>query len=218
MTEIAILVILAAAAAWGYNFYLKPKKDLDNSATPKGSDAPADTHKAAETSPATAKPVVSVATQTAPVENSAEPAEEDMLKRHHLHNLRVMLVSTTFPQPTDSTLSRHYDEMIDAKAEDCLNDETKMARLVADYEACQNAELAGDRTALANADTAEPQKVCCQRKRCAVPEDSALKRHYLAMLRVNIAKNYAPRPADSALRRHYDAMIDAELKTHFACH
>jgi hypothetical protein len=50
-----------------------------------------------------------------------------------------MLIATTFPSPTDSALSRHYDEMIDAKAEDCLDNEEKMARLVAEYEAMESA-------------------------------------------------------------------------------
>lgn len=222
--EIAILVILVIAAVWAYNFYLKPKNALDSSTAQKDSSTQAASHKTVDApkpdaAPAVEKAVVSEVAQTVATENSPEASdEEQMLQRHHLHNIRLMVIATTFPQPTDSTLSRHYDEMIDAKAEDCLNDEAKMARLVAEYEESQNAVLAEDRAAFAKADSAQAAKGCCQQKRCAVPEDSALRRHYLTTLRAKIEKNQAPRPTDSTLRRHYDAMINAALENHLACH
>lgn len=135
--------------------------------------------------------------------------EEPMLKRHHLHNVRMMVVATTFPRPTDSMLSRHYDEMIDAKAEDCLADEGKMARLLADYEEYEKAQAAGKAPAAV-------KSVASESKRCIVPEDSMLRRHFLTHLRATIEKNKASRPTDSALRRHYDAMINAEIESYLA--
>lgn len=140
-------------------------------------------------------------------EMSAEDfADEPMLKRHYLHNIRLMLAATTFPHPTDSVLSRHYEEMIDAKAEACLEDEAKLARLIADYEAAeqqaQNEEQ--DSTPI------------LQHKHVNIPEDSALRRHYLGILRANIEKNKGPRPSDSVLRRHYDAMIAAEIENYLS--
>lgn len=86
-------------------------------------------------------PVIDQVTELTVLETEIDSdlLEQSILQRHHLSHIRQMLIATMFPQPTDSALSRHYDEMIDAKAEDCLADETKMAKLTADYEALQNA-------------------------------------------------------------------------------
>ncbi len=136
--------------------------------------------------------------------------EEPMLKRHHLHNVRMMVVATTFPRPTDSMLSRHYDEMIDAKAEDCLENEAKMARLLAEYEEYEKAQVSKKTPAAAKAVVSE------SKRGCIVPEDSMLRRHFLTNLRATIEKNKAQRPTDSALRRHYDAMINAEIENYLS--
>lgn len=147
-------------------------------------------------------------------EEIIEAEQEAMLKRHHLHHIRVMLEATTFPRPADSALSRHYDEMIDAKAEDCLTCEAKMARLLAEYEAyekAQSAEAVKEAVVVKTAvSEAKPHMV--------VPQDSTLRRHFLTQLRIAIENNKAPRPTDSALRRHYDSMINAELENYLACH
>lgn len=45
-----------------------------------------------------------------------------------------------------------------------------------------------------------------------LPEDSALRRHFLTHLRAEIIANYPNRPTDSTLSRHYDALISAELE------
>lgn len=246
MIEIAVIVILIAVVGGGIFFYLKQKKVLEQPSNSQNSSILADSHKPADetkpdVTPAAEKTVVTETVQTVTKEKTtveeeptplitpeSEPEvseEEQMLRRHHLHNVRLMAMATTFPHPTDSVLSRHYDEMIDAKAEDCLSDEAKMARLVADYDAYEKAQILKDTAATvpvhtevpANIPAPEPQECCQQPKRCAVPEDSALRRHYLSMLRTNIESSKAPRPADSALRRHYDAMIDAEIENHLAC-
>lgn len=133
--------------------------------------------------------------------------------RHHLHNVRMMVMATTFPRPTDSALSRHYDGMIDAKAEDCLANEAKMARLLADYQECEKAQPAQQNVAV----KADTPANAVKSKPCIVPEDSMLKRHFLTNLQANLEKNKAPRPTDSALRRHYDAMINAEMEDYLAC-
>lgn len=44
-----------------------------------------------------------------------------------------------------------------------------------------------------------------------LPEDSILKRHYLAHVSSMIESSVPPRPMDSVLCRHYDAMIVAEI-------
>ncbi len=45
-----------------------------------------------------------------------------------------------------------------------------------------------------------------------LPQDSMLRRHYLANLRVMIESLKPLRPTDSSLSRHYDAMIIAEIE------
>lgn len=146
-------------------------------------------------------------TQTA--ESSTETCDEEpMLRRHHLHNIRLMLEATTFPRPTDSVLSRHYDEMIDARADDCLAADAKMARLLADYEAYEKSQSAQGCCA-AKVETGKAKNCCF-----IIPEDAMLRRHFLTHLRATIEKNKAPRPTDSALRRHYDAMINAEIENY----
>jgi len=46
-----------------------------------------------------------------------------------------------------------------------------------------------------------------------IPEDSALKRHFIAALKTEIEANMPARPTDSALKRHYDTTVQAELDT-----
>lgn len=45
-----------------------------------------------------------------------------------------------------------------------------------------------------------------------LPQDSMLKRHYLANLRAMVESLNPPRPTDSALSRHYDSLIAAEIE------
>lgn len=44
-----------------------------------------------------------------------------------------------------------------------------------------------------------------------LPQDSMLRRHYLANLRAMVEALNPPHPTDSALSRHYDALITSEL-------
>jgi hypothetical protein len=45
-----------------------------------------------------------------------------------------------------------------------------------------------------------------------LPQDSMLRRHYLANLRAMIESLTPPRPTDSSLSRHYDSLIAAEIE------
>ncbi len=45
-----------------------------------------------------------------------------------------------------------------------------------------------------------------------IPEDSALRRHFLSALEVDVIASLPPRPTDSSLKRHYDAMVQAEIE------
>lgn len=48
-------------------------------------------------------------------------------------------------------------------------------------------------------------------KQFIVPEDSTLKRHYLAMLRTEVESNLPPKPTDFNLLRHYETMVSVEM-------
>jgi len=45
-----------------------------------------------------------------------------------------------------------------------------------------------------------------------VPEDSALKRHFISTLKADVETSIGPRPTDSTLKRHYDAAVQADLE------
>ncbi len=49
-----------------------------------------------------------------------------------------------------------------------------------------------------------------------IPEDSTLKRHFLAQLKSEIESALHPRPTDPKLRQRYEAMVATELKDRLA--
>ncbi|NOQ35578.1 MAG: hypothetical protein GQ569_06750 [Methylococcaceae bacterium] len=44
-----------------------------------------------------------------------------------------------------------------------------------------------------------------------IPEDSTLRRHFLAEVRAKIESNFHPRPTDAVLKRHHDSLIASEI-------
>lgn len=138
------------------------------------------------------------------VEIDEEQPDESLLTRHRLSNIRIMLANTRSPRPTDSALSRHYDLMMDEEAEKCLTDAVQMERLLRAYENYKKSHNIPE--AVISTSAVKP----------VIPEDSALRRHYVNQLRATIEAAKAARPTDSVLRRHYDAMIDAEIAAHLA--
>jgi hypothetical protein len=49
-----------------------------------------------------------------------------------------------------------------------------------------------------------------------IPEDSVLRRHYVAQLRSEIELELSPRPSESILQRHYDTLVATELENRLA--
>ncbi len=45
----------------------------------------------------------------------------------------------------------------------------------------------------------------------AIPEDSALRRHYLSQLSADVAASLPAKPTDSSLKRHYEQLLAAKL-------
>lgn len=79
------------------------------------------------------KPQTHEATASPPENNSSLP-EDSILKRHYLTHVCTLVEALVPPRPTDAVLCRHYDAMILAKIDQCLNDKQAMERLIYDYE------------------------------------------------------------------------------------
>lgn len=47
----------------------------------------------------------------------------------------------------------------------------------------------------------------------SIPEDSMLKRHFLANLQAEVESDLAPRPTCSMLKRHHDTLVSEEMKS-----
>ena len=44
------------------------------------------------------------------------------------------------------------------------------------------------------------------------PEDSTLRRHFMAQIQHEIEASLLPRPTDSVLQRHYDSLVEVTLR------
>ena len=158
--------------------------------------------------------------------------EDSALRRHYLTHLRSMISSLHGPRPSDSALARHYESDIAAELERCLTDKQAMQRLLDHYQqskltvsaCCSSATVATPASVTPEPQMAEPAVVvetpqapknepsekatCC----CRLPEDSALRRHYLTQLYAEAAAKLPARPTDSTLRRHYDSLLENTVK------
>lgn len=82
-----------------------------------------------------AKPQVTEAV-VSPAENTdiSLLPQDSILKRHYLTHLSTMIEAIAPPRPTDSVLCRHYDAMIVAEIDQCLNNKKAMEQLIHAYE------------------------------------------------------------------------------------
>lgn len=144
--------------------------------------------------------VISPQPDKAEVVNSYIP-QDATLKRHFIGHLRSMLEALAFSRPTDSTLQRHYETLIKTELDKCLADEEQITRLLRNYQNHKKTFTRMTHTA----------HQAVRNYRTRIPEDSTLRRHFIAGLRAMIESNKAARPSDSVLRRHYDTMIETEL-------
>ena len=95
--------------------------------------------------------------------------------------------------PEDSTLRRHYLQNLDA-----LADISSIGEL-ADNEVTESVIAPEDSTT--KVDIVESSSYS------RIPEDSALKRHFIQQLTAEITAAMPDRPTDSTLKRHYDAQL-----------
>lgn len=194
------------------------KKQQDSSATdtPVSNSEPSIETQVNETSPeleaanpiepSTEPQTIEATTSAAEIDNSLLP-QDSILRRHFLTHLCAMVETLAPPQPTDSVLCRHYQTTIAAKIEQCLHDEKAMEQLIYEYESHKDS---GTTETVANPQENEAA-VCLQEKTGNLPQDSILRRHYLAHLRTMVETLAPTRPTDSVLCRHYDAMIAAKI-------
>lgn len=49
-----------------------------------------------------------------------------------------------------------------------------------------------------------------------IPEDSALKRHFLSNLQAEVEMELSPRPTCSMLKRHHDSLVAVEMEKRLA--
>lgn len=148
----------------------------------------------------TATPAINVANPVLPeIRPTVHMPQDSMLRRHYTTHLASMIAELAGPRPTDSVLRRHYDSLVAARLGECLEDESRVQSLMKDYEAYRKA-------ALAKPPSCKPRAFAAH-----VPQDSMLRRHYMAHLLSMITALAGPRPKDAALRRHYDTLIDGRL-------
>ncbi len=128
--------------------------------------------------------------------------QDSTLRRHVIAHLRSLIESLNPARPTDSSLSRHYDALINAEIEQCISDKGAIERLIVTVEAHKKALPQSVTTPIkpvVNAEISVKEKVV-QAKKPVVIKAAAE------------ANNPLP-PTDSTLRRHYDTIIDNELNS-----
>ena len=128
-------------------------------------------------------------------DNTDNLPQDSTLRRHAIAHLRSLIESINPARPTDSSLSRHYDALINAEIEQCISDKGAIERLVVTVEAHKKA-LAQP---VANAEISV-EEIVVQAEAPVLEE-------------VAVEANIPLPPTDSTLRRHYDTMIDNELNS-----
>lgn len=148
------------------------------------------------------KPAVVVAPKIIKQDNTDNLPQDSTLRRHAIAHLRSLIESINPARPTDSSLSRHYDALINAEIEQCISDKGAIERLVVTVEAHKKAlpqPVTAPIEPVVNAEISVEEIVV--QAEVPVLEETAVE-----------ANSPLP-PTDSTLRRHYDTMIDYELNS-----
>jgi len=148
--------------------------------------------------------------ETAQVATSENLPQDSTLRRHYLAHLKMMVENSVCPRPSESTLRRHHDNMVNSQIEACLDDEEKMFALVSDYEASSHLDTVEIITS--EIETVSVEIATCRK----IPEDSMLKRHFIAQALAVIESNLPACPSDSTLKRHHQQLIATQLAAFLA--
>ena len=142
-------------------------------------------------------------------ENNGSLPQDSILRRHYLAHINS-LIESLYPRPTDAVLCRHYDTMRIAKLEECLTNQHAMAQLI---EECENNKPIVNAESSVLVPVQQREEASELEKNCSrLPEDSVLRRHYLAHLYSMIESLSPLRPTESVLCRHYETMLVAKLE------
>ena len=119
-------------------------------------------------------PKVAVSTKETSID--IQIPKDSTLRRHALNQLHVLLESCKENRPTDSALSRHYDQLVVVKLNNYTNDADEILCLLSFYEnyfkEVVSTEIAPVKT-IVNASSTSDRDT----KKSTLPEDSALRRH-----------------------------------------
>ncbi|MGY6274071.1 hypothetical protein [Methylomonas sp. MgM2] len=128
----------------------------------------------------------------------SEIPEDAVLKRHYFAELAAQCSVITDPHPTDSVLSRHYQQRQNALLELSLNN--------------------GPAEITATPAIGEPVGRSRQQPyaKRSMPEDSVLRRHVLSLIRHEIENQYPSCPSDAVLRRHHRQLIESRIDAYWA--
>jgi len=152
------------------------------------------------------KPELIVAPKTIKKECADNLPQDSTLRRHAAAHLRSLIESLNPTRPTDSSLSRHYDALINAEIEQCINNKGAIERLIVTVEAYKKALTQQVKT---------PIEPVVNAKISVEETVIQAKEPVLEQVVINAAaeESIPLPPTDSTLRRHYDTMIDYELNS-----
>ena len=134
-------------------------------------------------------------TQTNPATVAVEPATLTKLEPEvgGAATATPAEMAYTEQPPEDSVLHRHYDTMHSL-----------------DSVAATHSDILPIRTA----EMATPAMVIASES--AVPQDSVLRRHFMARITTEIESELPAKPSDSVLKRHYEATVAHKLQQYLA--
>ncbi len=106
--------------------------------------------------------------------------KDSTLRRHALNQLHSLLEFCKENRPSDSSLSRHYDQLVEVKLNDYTNDADEILCLLSFYEnyfkEVVATEIASVKTIVNTTSTSD-----IDTKLSTLPEDSALRRHAMQL-------------------------------------
>ena len=118
-----------------------------------------------------------VAVSTKETTKDIQIPKDSTLRRHTLNQLHTLLESCKENRPTDSLLSRHYDQLVEVKLNDYTNDADEILCLLSFYENYFKEEVVVTDTASVKTIVNTTLTSDIDTKKSTLPEDSALRRH-----------------------------------------
>ncbi|MGZ8958664.1 MAG: hypothetical protein ACXW0L_04210 [Methylosarcina sp.] len=125
--------------------------------------------------------------------------EDSMLRRHYLTHIQSRKQPEWTARPTDSMLRRHYDSLMASLQQSAL------PKVESPLLQAEPVRIAGVK--IEEGETKEREAVFYER----LPQDSMLRRHYLAAMHYRLELALPPRPTDSILMRHFDNWKNVQL-------